>query len=632
MREIRTRPKERDVQSRRTSAFIPKRAARLLGEQTTKHRLQKKNNECAEEQANPSEEVVSRFEISAQRLARNSGRSAFQSGKVRAQKQFDSHFSAVGAEESGQSASGQQTEPSEITDAKQRPRRTRVKQQVDHQRENAAFAQRNEVLRGQADAAFGEGRMYMPSTCDDARTAAWTPPFSRGKRPSKKHLRKEIVSRNQVFAGRHDTSRKQTAAQTEAKITRQAKQRMQHQIMQKTAQKLAQTAKQSIKGFERVKQAATRVGQAVVRAAAGFLGGTGVLIALVLVIGGAAEVIGTPFGVFWSGSDSDAQSVPQAVAQINAEFSMKISQIQADNPTDSVEIHRKPGGGCDLSITNWTDIIAVFAVKTAGADADATDVVTIDNERIELIRKVFWDMNTVNYRMETIEQEDSTETVLHITVTSKTAADMPDIYHFSKNQREALAEVLKPEYAQMLSELVGTYGGEIVLDEAQIRAMLVAMPEDISAERCAVVEKAYSLLGKVNYFWGGKSNTIGWDSRWGTPTRVTAEGSRTTGTIRPYGLDCSGFVDWVFHNSLDYVIGHGGGVASQHSYCTPISWSEALPGDLVFYPGDSHVGVFVGKDIDGNPLVIHCASSQNNVVLTGLQGFNSIGKPSCYSD
>ena len=293
-------------------------------------------------------------------------------------------------------------------------------------------------------------------------------------------------------------------------------------------------------------------------------------------------------------------------------------------------IHREPDGGSDLTIRNWTDIIAVFAVKTAGADADATDVVTIDEERIDLIRQVFRDMNRVRWHVQTIHHKDSTETVLHITITSKQATEMPDIYHFSKSQCEALTEVLKPEYAQMLAELVGTYGGEVSLDEAQIRAMLAAMPKDVSAQRKAVVEKAYSLLGKVNYFWGGKSSAIGWDSRWGTPTRVTAPGSRSTGTVRPYGLDCSGFVDWVFNNSLGYVIGHGGGAASQHDHCKPISWSEVLPGDLVFYPGDSHVGIFVGRDESGGPLIIHCASSQNNVVLTDLQGFTSIGRPDCF--
>lgn len=52
-----------------------------------------------------------------------------------------------------------------------------------------------------------------------------------------------------------------------------------------------------------------------------------------------------------------------------------------------------------------------------------------------------------------------------------------------------------------------------------------------------------------------------------------------------------------------------------------------MPGDLVFYPGDSHVGIVGGRDANGNLLIIHCASGANNVVITGLQGFTSIGRP-----
>ena len=127
---------------------------------------------------------------------------------------------------------------------------------------------------------------------------------------------------------------------------------------------------------------------------------------------------------------------------------------------------------------------------------------------------------------------------------------------------------------------------------------------------------------------------IGWDSRWGMPMEVTAEGSSTTGTVRPFGLDCSGMVDWVFYNQSggSYVIGHGGGATAQHSYCTPIAWSDAQPGDLVFYPGDSHVGIVCGFDSSGNIMVIHCASGANNVVVTGKSGFASIGRPEYFAD
>ena len=629
MKEIRTRPKNRDIQTRQTTAFLPKQAAKVLREQAVRRQFKSKNNMPEEEQTSPYQEPVERFQTKEQRAAEISSRTAFRSGKALAQKQFDRKFSATKPKEQGASSSAPtQTETPQVTRAKQKFRQTQAKKKTERRRETAAAIEKCEAAQVQTDIATLEQQVELPSLNGD------TPKYTEQHRTPKQ--RKSFATapkekkplREQLFTGRQDTVvRQQAAAKAQAQITARAKQRVQQQVMQETAQKTAQTAKSTVKLFERVKKAVIRAGQAVARAAVGLLGGAGALIAMILVIGGAAAVIGTPFGVFWSGNDSNAQSVPQAVALINSEFSAKINQIQAENPTDSVVIHREPDGGSDLSVTNWTDVVAVFAVKTAGADADATDVVTIDEERIDLIRTVFWDMNTVSYYVQTIEHEDDTETILHITITSKKATEMPDIYHFSKSQREALTEVLKPEYAQMLAELVGTYGGEVSLDEAQIRAMLSAMPKDISERRRAVVEKAYSLLGKVNYFWGGKSSAIGWDSRWGTPTRVTAPGSRSTGTVRPYGLDCSGFVDWVFNNSLGYVIGHGGGAASQHDHCKPISWSEAQPGDLVFYPGDTHVGVFVGKDSNGDPLIIHCASSQNNVVLTGLQGFVSIGRP-----
>ena len=632
MKEIRTRPKNRDIQTRQTTAFLPKQAVKVLKEQAVRRQFKSKNDTPEKEQTSSYQEPVERFQTKEQRAAEVSSRTAFRSGKALAQRQFDRKFNA--AEPKGKDTSSSATAPTEtpqVTRAKQKFRQAQAKKQTERRRETAAIIEKHEAVQVQADIATLEQQVDLPSHNPD------TPMYTKKTRTPEQ--RKSSITApkekrppcEQLFTGRQDTLVPQrAAAKAQAQVTARAKQRVQQQVMQETAQKTAQTAKHTVKLFERVKKAVIRAGQAVARAAVGLLGGAGALIALILIIGGAAAVIGTPFGVFWSGNDDDAQSVPQAVALINSEFSAKINQIQTENPTDSVVIHREPDGGSGLSITNWTDIIAVFAVKTAGADSDATDVVTIDEERIDLIRTVFWDMNTVSYYVQTIEHEDSTETILHITITSKKATDMPDFYYFNKSQREALEEVLKPEYAQMLAELVGTYGGEVTLDDAQIRAMLATMPKDISERRRAVVEKAYSLLGKVNYFWGGKSSAIGWDSRWGKPTRVTASGSRTTGTIRPYGLDCSGFVDWVFNNSLGYVIGHGGGAASQHDYCKPISWSEAQPGDLVFYPGDTHVGVFVGKDSNGDPLIIHCASSQNNVVLTGLQGFVSIGRPDCF--
>ena len=113
------------------------------------------------------------------------------------------------------------------------------------------------------------------------------------------------------------------------------------------------------------------------------------------------------------------------------------------------------------------------------------------------------------------------------------------------------------------------------------------LPEDLSVERRMVLKYALALVDKVDYFWGGKSLVLGWDDRWGEMMEVTAEGDDTTGTERPYGLDCSGFVDWAFYNASggSYIPGQGGGAAAQHGQCADIPWEEVQPGDLVFYGG-----------------------------------------------
>ena len=57
-----------------------------------------------------------------------------------------------------------------------------------------------------------------------------------------------------------------------------------------------------------------------------------------------------------------------------------------------------------------------------------------------------------------------------------------------------------------------------------------------------------------------------------------------------------------------------------------------IPGDLVFYPEDSHVGIFGGRDEDGNLLIVHCASSANGTIITGVSGFTTIGRPLYYAE
>lgn len=371
--------------------------------------------------------------------------------------------------------------------------------------------------------------------------------------------------------------------------------------------------------------AIVRAVSATISTLVGIFGGVG-LIAILLVVLLIGAILASPFGILFSNEPSTG-SIPlsSAVGQISMEFTDRLNALQEGAYADIAVAGNPP---------KWIEVIAVFACHVAGGE-DGVDVMELTEEKVDKLRTVFWDMCSITVEEETEEwtgptdpTAEPTEPVVHLTITieAKTADDMRLIYHFNKSQNTALTDLLAEE--DLLLELIGD------MDISQENALeaLNRLPGDISESRKAILRQALTLVGKVNYFWGGKSLVIGWDSRWGQPTKVSAAGSPSTGTIRPYGLDCSGFVDWVFYNVSGgaYVIGHGGGVATQHTYCEAISWEQAQPGDLVFYPDDSHVGIVGGWDDAGNIQIIHCASGLNNVVITGKIGFTAVGRPYYY--
>ena len=384
-------------------------------------------------------------------------------------------------------------------------------------------------------------------------------------------------------------------------------------------------------------QAASRALRAILTAArslmAALMAGGSTVVSLVLVICLIGLLVASPFGIFFSGEDSGTgYTMPEAVTTLNGEFAARIEQIKAENPYDELDMDN---AGSAAMISNWRDVLAIYAVRTTTDAASPDEVATLTEEKLGILREVFWDMNAVSCWLETVSGgEDADDTViLHITVTVKDHLQMADEYHLNDEQRRLLAELMGPEYQELFMALTGSYQ-DIELSPEEAARIMEQLPADLSEERKQIVLTAYQLLGRVHYYWGGKSLVLGWDSRWGTPMEVTAEGSSTTGTVRPFGLDCSGMVDWVFYNQSggQYIIGHGGGAAAQHSYCTDISWEDAQPGDLVFYPGDTHVGIVCGFDSGGNIQIIHCASGYNNVVVTGKSGFTSVGRPQYYTE
>ena len=407
-----------------------------------------------------------------------------------------------------------------------------------------------------------------------------------------------------------------TAARTTARAAHRA-----GRVAERTTRELAGAISRALKAsLEGLKALAAMIA-----------GGGGVAFVVVLVICLVALLLATPFGLFLSPAHSDSGSTIQtAITSLNGEFSLVIEQIQEDNPHDILNMDND---GVAAMIENWNDVLAIYAVLITTDDTAPGDAATMTPEKLSILRGVFWDMNRISYDAETVEDVDSgdEETTLTITVTTKSKDEIAAEYGFTEEQLELLRELTQSEYEGLFAALAGS-DASLILSPAQMQEIMKQMGGSVGATRQQVVMTAYQLKGKCNYFWGGKSLVLGWDSRWGTPKIVSAAGSSTTGTMRPYGLDCSGFVDWVFYNVTngEYVIGHGGGASAQHSWCDPITWAEAMPGDLAFYPGDSHVGIVCGYDEAGNVQIIHCAYSANNVVVTGKSGFTTVGRPKFY--
>ena len=157
-------------------------------------------------------------------------------------------------------------------------------------------------------------------------------------------------------------------------------------------------------------------------------------------------------------------------------------------------------------------------------------------------------------------------------------------------------------------------GQAVPLTDAELIAFVNR--QNCNETRKHILTTALSLVGKVPYFWGGKSKA-GWNDEWNTPKLVTAAGSSSTGTLRPYGLDCSGFTDWVFKTAVDTSIQAGTWNQWDNSYA--ITEEELLPGDLGFLavPGTvpvNHVLIYAGVGENGEQMWVHC-SSGTGVVL-----------------
>lgn len=342
----------------------------------------------------------------------------------------------------------------------------------------------------------------------------------------------------------------------------------------KAAQRAAQAAKAAAKavvaGIKLAAKATVAAVKAIIAAIKGLIAaiaaGGWVALVVIIVICLIALIIGSVFGIFFSGDspsdNGDYISMPAAVQEINAEYDGQLTSIRNGTAYDTLEMSG--------SRAVWKEVIAVYAVKTNTDPDNAQEVATMDEDKKQLLTDIFWEMNDISSHSETktvivIEESDDghgnivqtereeSETILYITVAHKTADEMASQYGFNDEQKELLAELLSDENNSLWAAVL--YG--------------IGYSDD------QIVTVALSQVGNVGgdpyWSWYGFSSRVEW---------------------------CATFVSWCA-NECGYI---DSGVIPKYAGCVNgVNWfkdrgqwadgdAEPVPGMIIFFDWDDPNG------------------------------------------
>ena len=391
----------------------------------------------------------------------------------------------------------------------------------------------------------------------------------------------------------------QKARQTAARAAWLAKQAA--QAAKETAQKVSAVVRAGLKALWAAAQTL---------AAAIAAGGTTALLVIV-VLCMVAMVAGSAFGIFFAAEPTgDGISVAQAITELNEEYQERLQEIESEEEYDRQEIESNDGS---YAIA-WQDVLAVFAARTSGAE-DGAPVAYLDEENLERLRQIMWDMNEITWEVETQthevettpatdttddadENEDDpgtstvTETVLILTLHHKTADEMREEYRFNARQNEYLTLLLAEDATALWGDLLGGFamgelGGEILTPGSDTTLGGGALQWPLPVAGTITSPQGYRtdpITGEVSYHSGTDIAVPE-----GTPILAAADGTVTIANA----LDSWGG-SYGYHVKLD----HGGGLTTLYAHCSSIcvtAGQQVKAGEVIAYVG--HTGRATGPHL-----------------------------------
>lgn len=468
------------------------------------------------------------------------------------------------------------------------------------------FAYEREPNRCPPQEGIREGDSVPPdATNPDPKTVARREQKRRAAQKQSRNFQERQRQTEKTARGLRGVDRDQKQLRTAANTVRQEKQA--RQAAQRTQGMLRRARQTAREGVETARKAAAVLRSAIQHLlaalqslAAALIAGGWVAAFIVLLICLIALVAGSAYGIFFAAEtpDENAVTVQAAVEQLIWEYRDRLEEIENSIEYDRQEIESNDGS---YAIA-WQDVLAVFASQTAG-DANGTAVAYLDEDNVERLRTVLWDMNELDWRTETqtreVEQTNDdgetetttiTETVLIIELTHHTPGEMRDTYHFTDRQNEYLTLLSGEDTATLWGELLGGFvqgSGELMTPGMDTVFADGALQWPLPIAGTITSPQGYRtdpFTGEVSYHSGTDISAPE-----GTPILAAADGTVTIANATD---------SWGGSYGYYVKINHGGGLTTLYAHCSSICVTvgqQVQAGQVIAYVG--HTGRATGSHL-----------------------------------
>lgn len=322
---------------------------------------------------------------------------------------------------------------------------------------------------------YGDDKIkYYSNRIKDESVYASKKAANKGVEQVKKQYQKKKLIKDKTKGLTKDTVKKAEKRIKTGKKTVKNAEKIAKESAKASKRMLEQGRKLAIEGTKKAVQGTKALIKATISAIKAIIAGVKSLVAMLAAGGSLAAIaiviicvvgllVTSIFGIFFSSEKTSKNGITMkdVVMECNKEFSNKLDSIQTSNPHDEYVL--------EGNMASWKDILLIYSIKQSNGKNEQ-EVITMDNNKKQIVKNIFWDMNeitsevkTETYKASKVNTSDITKDeqkrVLHVYIKSKTAEEMKVKYNFNALQLKQYNELSSDKYSSLWSGAIYGYIG-----------------------------------------------------------------------------------------------------------------------------------------------------------------------------